>query len=103
MDQTRAVLAAFGITSSEAVWNDPGTTYYRSIGAAYQAASNSSVTTIKLCRLTFTEDPLFNLEKTIILSGGYNSSYSDNDGLTTVKGSITVRSGRVTVGNIAIK
>jgi hypothetical protein len=102
MDQSRSVLATFSINPAEAVWIDPGTNYYNSISAAYQAPI-SGVTSIKACRINFPENLLFNLGKTIILSGGYDSSYSDNSGLTTVTGTMILSNGSMTVGNIAIK
>jgi hypothetical protein len=101
MDQGRAVLAAFGIDPDYGVWIDPGSNYYNKIGNAYQAAG--SIAHIKACRLNFPETLLFGDPKTITLTGGYNSAYSDKDGLTTVTGSLTVGSGSVIVENLAIR
>lgn len=101
MDQSRTVLATFDINPAEAVWIDPGENYFNSIGAAYQTADASAH--IKACRVSLTENLLFNQGKTITLSGGYNSSYSDSDGLTTVNGTMTVANGSVSMGNFAIR
>jgi hypothetical protein len=101
MDQGRAVIAAFGIDPAYAVWIDPGSNYYDKIGTAYQLAGSPAH--IKACRLNFSEPLLFDDPKTITLSGGWNSAYSDNAALTTVTGSLTVSSGSVTVENLAIR
>ncbi|NVN92509.1 MAG: hypothetical protein HXX11_18195 [Desulfuromonadales bacterium] len=101
MDQSRTVLATFDINPAEAVWIDPGENYFNSINTAYQAAGASAL--IKACRVSLTENLLFNQGKTITLSGGYNSSYSDNSGLTTVNGTLTLASGSVSMGNFVIR
>jgi hypothetical protein len=101
MNQSRTVFATFGINPAEAVWIDPGLNYYSKIGTAYLATG--STLNIKACRIEIPEDLDLNLGKTIILSGGYNSSYSDNSGLTTVKGTVMVSSGSLTVENLAIR
>jgi hypothetical protein len=102
MDAERTVLASFAINPDEAVWNDPGSNYFPSIYAAYQVAT-SGVTEIKACRITFDGDLNFDLGKTVSLKGGYNSSYLDNSGVTTINGDVTLKSGSVTLANIAIK
>ncbi len=101
MDAVRAVLATFNVNPAYGVWIDPGTNYYGTIGEAYQAAGASA--TIKACQLEVTEELDLNLGKTITLSGGWDSSYASNSGLTTVKGTMTIGSGAVSVGNIALK
>jgi hypothetical protein len=101
MDADRAVVASFDINPAEAVRIDPGTIYYDKIGAAYQSPGVSHH--IKACRVEITENLDLNLGKTIILSGGYDSDYGDNSGLTTVKGMVTVSSGIATMDNIAIR
>jgi subtilisin family serine protease len=102
MDAERTVLASFVVNPDEAVWNDPGSNYFPSIYAAYQMAA-SGVTEIKACRITFDGDLNFDLGKTVSLKGGYNSSYLDNSGVTTINGNVTLKSGSVTLANIAIK
>jgi hypothetical protein len=102
MSQNRRVNASFVINPAEAVWNDPGSIYYDKIGTAYQNAT-SGVTVIKACRLEITENLNLNMGKTVTLSGGWNSGYSNDNGLTTVKGTMTIGSGVVSVGNIAVK
>jgi len=101
MDQGRAVLAAFGIDPAYGVWIDPGLNYYNSIGNAYQTAGIYAH--IKACRLNFNEILFFGAPKTITLSGGWNSAYTNKAGVTTVSGSMTVGNGSVTVENLAIR
>jgi hypothetical protein len=102
MDAVRAVLANFNVDPASAVWNDPGANYYDKIGTAYQSAT-SGVTIIKSCRVEITENLNLNLGKTVTLSGGWNSDYNNNSGLTTLKGTLTIGSGVVTVGNLAVR
>jgi subtilisin family serine protease len=102
MDAERTVLASFSINPDEAVWNDPGSNYFSGIYEAYQLAT-SGETEIKACRITFDGDVNFDLGKTVSLKGGYNSSYLDNSGVTTINGNVTLKSGSVTLANIAIK
>jgi hypothetical protein len=102
MNAVRAVQADFAIDPAYGVWNDPGTIYYGSIGAAYLAAV-SGVTTIKAGRLELTGDINFNRGKSIKLSGGYDSSYLNNSGYTTVKGKVSVSTGSVTVNKLIIR
>jgi hypothetical protein len=102
MNAVRAVQADFSIDPAYAVWNDPGTIYYGSIGAAYLAA-DSGVTTIKAGQLELPWDIDFNLGKSITLSGGYDSSYLNNSGYTTVKGKVTVSTGSVTFNKLVIR
>lgn len=101
MNQSRTVFATFDINPAEAVWIDPGSNYYGKIGTAYLATG--STLNIKACRIEITEEIDLNQGKTIIFSGGYNSSYNENSGLTTVKGTVTVRSGIITVEKLAIR
>jgi hypothetical protein len=103
MDANRAVYATFNIDPAYAVWIDPGANYYDRIGTAYQDASQIGATNIKACRLEITENIDFNMGKSIILSGGYNSSFSDNSGYTTVHGLLTVSTGSVAVNNLIIR
>jgi hypothetical protein len=102
MDANRAVQADFTIDPAHGVWNDPGTIYYGSIGDAYLAAV-SGVTTIKAGQLELTGDINFNLGKSIKLSGGYDSSYLNNSGYTTLKGKVSVSTGSVTVNKLVIR
>jgi hypothetical protein len=102
MNAVRAVQADFSIDPAYAVLNDPGTIYYGSIGAAYLDAV-SGVTTIKAGQLELPWDIDFNLGKAITLSGGYDSSYLNNSGYTTVKGKMSVSTGSVTVNKLVIR
>ncbi|NVN92510.1 MAG: hypothetical protein HXX11_18200 [Desulfuromonadales bacterium] len=101
MNSIRALLASFDVDPTYAVWIDPGENYFNSIGAAYQAVGASAH--IKACRVSLSENLLFNQGKAITLSGGYNSSYSDSNGLTTVNGTIILANGNVIVRNIVIR
>ena len=102
MDQGRSVLATFDLNPAEAVWVDPGTTYYGAIYNAYKDAAAIG-SKIKAFRIDFTGNLTFDLGKTVALMGGYNSDYSKNDSYTTLIGKVTVKSGKVTMENIVIR
>ena len=102
MDRSRVVLATFDINPAEAVWVDPGTIYYDTIGNAYLGAAVSG-SRIKACRIDYPGNLVFNLKKTVTLRGGYNSDYSNDSGTTNVVGKITIQNGRVTICNLKIK
>jgi len=101
MDSVKAVLAAFSIDPDYAVWLDPGSLYYSSIGDAYESAGDGLV--IRACRLVFTENLDFDDVKSISFSGGYISDYSRVEGITGIAGLVTFRRGSVAVNNILVK
>jgi len=102
MDRSRTVLATFDINPGESIWIDPGTNYYNSINSAYQAASANG-SQIKASRLDTTEDLLFDLGKSFSLKGGFDCTFTSNNSYTTVNGTITIRSGKVTCEHIIIR
>jgi hypothetical protein len=74
---------------------------YTSIGGAY--AKLSSGGTIQAREHEFTENLNCNRPISAIIKGGYDTAYNDNSGLTTVKGTVTITSGKLTVENLAIR
>jgi hypothetical protein len=74
---------------------------YVSLLAAYQAAGPDATVQARL--YVFEEELLFDSAKTIKLEGGKDVNYLDSVGVTTIKGSLTVRKGTVRVRNVAIR
>lgn len=78
-------------------------TYYSTLQAAYDAASNGSV--IQSRAITFTENLLINRNITVTLQGGYDCGYTSNSGnVTYLKGKLQTVSGggKLTIGNFII-
>jgi hypothetical protein len=74
---------------------------YTSIGGAYAKVSSGG--TIQTRVHEFTETLIFNRSISAIIKGGYDTSYQPGSGLTTVRGTVTVRSGSVVVENLSIR
>jgi hypothetical protein len=77
-------------------------TPYTLIGGAYAGLPNGGGT-IQARVHEFTETLNFNRSISAIIKGGYDTAYNGNSGLTTVKGTVTVTNGSVTVENLAIR
>jgi len=76
-------------------------TPYTLIASAYGGIAGGG--TIQARVHEFTENLNFNRSIPAILKGGYDTAYNGNSGLTTVKGTVTVTAGNLTVENLAIK
>jgi hypothetical protein len=80
----------------------------RRAGGSYywlQDAYNAAVErdTIQSQAVPFEENPDFNRNISVTISGGYDCSYSKNDQKSVVNGTITIRNGTVTVENLIIR
>jgi uncharacterized protein YneR len=80
-----------------------GGNYYTSFQSAYDNGASSCLIASKAVDL----DPLdFTLDKgkTVVLEGGYDSSYSGNNGgFTSMKGTLSIGTGSLTVENLIIR
>ncbi len=76
---------------------------YRNIQEAYDAASDGA--TIQVLGISLTENFNANaaIGKTIILEGGYDSTFTTASGVTTLKGSLTTTTGNLTVKNFILQ
>jgi len=73
---------------------------YRSLQAAYNDAADGDLIQ---CQTSFLNEDLFlDLNKTIIIEGGYDSEYSINNGVTRLKGKITISDGTVVIENFSL-
>ena len=100
MDNEKALTATFSYVQPVQV-QSPQVSYYSVISNAYAALSGSG--TILTRQYEFVEN--LNLDKvvSVVIKGGYDSSYSTNSGFTTLNGSLTIRNGSLTVENLVIK
>jgi hypothetical protein len=80
--------------------SQPYEVFFATIQAAYNNATSGDVDSMAL---HFTEDLNFNSDKSVILKGGYNSTFGDNPSYTTLNGSLTISNGTVTVENLIIQ
>lgn len=75
--------------------------YYLSIQTAYNNAASSG-DTIQCLALQFNGDLTFNLNKTVDVEGGYNSTFTTNPSSTIINGSLTITDGTAIVEKIII-
>lgn len=75
--------------------------YYRSIQAAYAAASSGN--TIKAAVATIIENLDLNQNKSVTIDGGYNWTFTSNPGSTTIQGNMSVTNGALTIRGINLQ
>jgi hypothetical protein len=75
--------------------------YFPSLQAAYDAAVDGD--TIQAHFVMFNEDLTADMSKSVTLDGGYDCSYADTNGTTTVSGNITMTDGVLTVENVSLE
>jgi hypothetical protein len=97
---TKNVTASFNYVQTVRILGSA--TPYTLIGGAYAGLPNGGGT-IQARVHEFTETLNFNRSISAIIKGGYDTAYNGNSGLTTVKGTVTVTNGSVTVENLAIR
>lgn len=68
-----------------------------------QSSTGGGSNEIRVQAVTLTENLLFDQNRTLTLSGGYDESFSIVGGMTVVSGSLTVSGGTVTISNIVIQ
>jgi hypothetical protein len=98
MDMDKQVSAAFNKIFRVRVL--PGSNNFTGVQEAYDSADSGSM--IQLQAYDFPEDLAFVKEKTITLSGGFDTSYSSPTGHSIIK-KLTVSRGTLTIRNITIK
>jgi hypothetical protein len=74
---------------------------YDTLQAAYAAAATGD--SIQAKAIVFIENQTFSRDVSITLKGGYDCGYSAVPGFTTVKSSLIIRSGTVTIDKLIIK
>lgn len=88
-------------SNSPAMLSGSTPVYFDSLQSAYNSASNSGV--IKSEAVTFTENPIFSLNISTTIQGGYDCSYSTDSLYSTLNGTLTISNGTVTVSNLIIQ
>lgn len=75
--------------------------YYTTLQEAYNAALNGD--TVQSQAVVFSENLNLNRSISITINGGYDSSYSSNNGYSVINGTLTVSNGTAIINNIAVK
>jgi hypothetical protein len=101
MDNDKTVTALFALCEGpvRAAGTDP--VYFTSLQDAYDASHNNE--NIHIQDSAFSGDIYIDRDITITLQGGYDCTYDNNNGRTTIEGSMIISNGTVTIGNIILK
>ena len=83
------------------VKDSEGSGYFSTVQDAYDNASEAD--TIQAQALDFEESLNFSRDIQITIEGGYDCEYTDNPSTSTIKGSMTISNGTVTVDNLVIQ
>ena len=75
--------------------------YYPTLQSAYDASSDGDI--IQSQDIAYTEDLLMDINKSIIMDGGYDCSYMGVAGKTIINGTMTISDGTVTIGNFILQ
>jgi len=101
MNSNKTVTATFDKDMEHMVLLGDTASYYSTLQAAYNVAPADS--TLKVWGTLFVENLLCDQSKTATIKGGYDSSYTNNSGFTTLQGTLTIRNGILTVENLQIQ
>jgi hypothetical protein len=74
---------------------------YSTIQGAYNECPSGDVLEIQAA--TFTENLDFSSDISVVLEGGYDSSFTSQTGLTIVQGMMTIGAGKITAENLIIE
>jgi hypothetical protein len=101
MNTSRALFAVFDTCRLPVRINYATPVYYSTIQEAYDAAAEGD--SIQSRDTVLNEDLVFDLNKTVAISGGYGCNYSAVTGITTVSGSLTIDDGTLTIDNLLLQ
>jgi hypothetical protein len=102
MDSDKDVTAKFNEDKDHRTLIYGTSDYNDTILKAYTAATTTNYI-IQAWGTDFIETLNLNLPKAVILKGGFNQGYSSNSGKSTLKGTLTITSGSLTVENVQIQ
>lgn len=91
--------AVFPSCSNLAVKTSTG--FYSTLQSAYNAAQDGTV--IRVQAVTLVEDFRADRNITVTIDGGYSCDYLQKTGVTTVNGTVTTDSGKITIGDFVVK
>lgn len=77
--------------------------YYADLAAAYSAAPDAGSFTIQAQAFEFAGDLLLGRNVAVSFSGGYDNLFSARSGASTVRGTLTIGGGSLTVDNLVIR
>ena len=101
MDEDENATALFGSCSYPVRIAGVSPVYYSSIQDAYSASQDNDI--IQIQDAVFPGDIYIDRDISIILQGGFDCSYDNNRGITTLDGSMTISSGTVMIENIVLE
>ncbi len=81
----------------------PGTppSYFSSLQSAYNASTSGN--TLEIEAAVLTESPVFNLPISISIEGGYDSTFTNIVGYTTISGTLTIQDGTAAISNLVLE
>lgn len=101
LDAARSVTATFDAGPYFLTTDSGGTnSYFISLQKAYSSAHSGTI--IKGRSVTVQENVVANLQKQVMVQGGYDTSFSSINGVTTVNGKMLIRQGAVRVDKISV-
>ncbi|MBK5275631.1 MAG: right-handed parallel beta-helix repeat-containing protein [Desulfuromonadales bacterium] len=77
--------------------------YYDTFLDAFDAMADNSAVTIHGRAVTITEDLNFDKKAAVRFIGGFNGSYSSNDGWTVLRGALKIRNGSLKVQRLVVQ
>jgi hypothetical protein len=75
--------------------------YYSRLQTAYDVAIDEDTVQVEAAELD--EDIVLDLDKSVTIKGGYDSSFTTNSGNTMIYGNMTISDGTVTIENVIIE
>jgi hypothetical protein len=79
------------------------TIYYTTLQDAYTNINTVDGDLIQSQDVTFNGGMTINLDKSVVIEGGYDCAYSVITGVTTINGNVTITDGSVTIENFVIQ
>ncbi len=101
MDEDKNAAALFGSCNYPVRIAGVSPVYYSSIQDAYSASQDNDI--IQMQDAVFPGNIYIDRDISIILQGGFDCSYNNNTGITTLDGSMTISSGTVMIENIVLE
>lgn len=103
LNQNRQVTATF-IAKDRVLLIDNGYAYGRSSpAAAYGGNLYGTTPTIKMQAATFIGNLALDKDVAVVLEGGYNNTFQSNPGWSVINGTVTIRSGSLTIDRVILQ
>lgn len=101
LSDNTSVTAVFDKDSGHSVYLPGAGTYFSTLQAAYDGAADGS--TIRAWDISYHENLSCAQAKQIVFKGGYDQSYINQTGYTTLNGTFTIKQGKVVAERIKVK